>query len=75
MSAAATVYRAFPEGVHPADADIDEVVEVTVAKPEDFGVLYELHPVAGQLEETDREGVFRVRWGQAMEWPYQITAK
>lgn len=77
MSASLTVYRACDRTQPKVDIANDATVEVTARRPEDgtWDVLYELHPQADKLEETDTDGVFRVRWREAVEWPHQITAK
>jgi hypothetical protein len=74
---ALTLYRLVHQDQVAKDLQENELVEVTAAHPGDptgDHVLYELHPLPHLVEPTDQEGVFRVKWAEALEWPHQITA-
>lgn len=74
---ALTLYRLVDRERVLRDVEENAVVEVTSTHPGDptgDDVLYELHPLPSLIEETDEEGVFRVPWGDALNWPHQLTA-
>lgn len=74
---ALTLYRLCSQEQAEQDADLDATVEVTSSRPEEpegDKMLYELHCLQSLVEPTDHDGVYRVNWRQALEWPHQITA-
>lgn len=74
---ALTLYRICSPSQADSDVEADATVEVTATQPpppEGEDVLYELHPLPSLAEETDTDGVYRIRWKDALNWPHQITA-
>lgn len=71
-----TLYRVCSPEQSQRDLEDGAVVEVTsdvLVDPAEGMSLYELHPLPALVSTTDQEGVYRVEWAAALEWPHQIT--
>lgn len=74
---ALTLYRVCTPDQSERDVKAGAVVEVITAAlcdPAEGLSVYELHPLPHLVEPTDQEGVYRVNWAEALEWPHQITS-
>lgn len=72
-----TVWRETTPAESKSDKAENRQVFVTTDRPldEKARVVYELHVPRESLEATEDPHIFRVKWADAQDWPYQVIAR
>lgn len=62
------------DAVTQAHLQPDDTITVTSEPPDEYGLLFELHPIASDLREVSA-GVFELKWGAALAHPHRTSTR